>query len=170
MRRYTTYSGKRWENKTEEAYIMAETMKVYTIEELETLLNVTRRTLYTYIKEGKLQAIKMGKYWRVREDQLDAFLSSDTGKRYMSADTLNPATWTDEDRELIDKLRKLTPEDKDFLLRILTFSDKREDIAEYVSQEASHYRLSTPEGQKNLMEALKALTKDKSAGSRSRRG
>lgn len=75
MRRYTTYSGKRWENETEEAYIMDEIRKVYTLEELVDLLHVTRRTLYTYIKEGKLKAVKIGKYWRVREDQLRDFLS-----------------------------------------------------------------------------------------------
>ena len=54
---------------------MAETIKVYTLEELAEILHVTRRTLYTYIKEGKLKAVKMGKYWRVREDQLRDFLS-----------------------------------------------------------------------------------------------
>jgi len=158
MRRYTTYSGKRWENKTEEAYIMAETMKVYTIEELETLLNVTRRTLYTYIKEGKLQAIKMGKYWRVREDQLDAFLSSDTGRRYMSADTLNPETWTDQDREFLDKAMKLSPDDRSFLIKILTMTSKKggEAVAEFITREAPHYRLSTPEGQHELIEAIRA--------------
>lgn len=75
MKRYTTYSGKRWENETEEAYIMDEIRKVYTLEEIVDLLHVTRRTLYTYIKEGKLKAVKIGKYWRVREDQLRDFLS-----------------------------------------------------------------------------------------------
>ena len=60
---------------------MADTMKVYTIEELVDLLHVTRRTLYTYIKEDKLKAVKMGKYWRVREDQLQDFLSGDSGTR-----------------------------------------------------------------------------------------
>ena len=76
MKKYTTYSGKRWGTKKEEDYIMAETMKVYTLEELVDILHVTRRTLYTYIKEGNLKAVKMGKYWRVREDQLRAFLST----------------------------------------------------------------------------------------------
>lgn len=157
MRRYTTYSGKRWENETEEALTMAETMKVYTIEELETLLNVTRRTLYTYIKEGKLKAIKMGKYWRVRGDQLDAFLSSDTGKRYRSADTLSPETWTDENRAFLDKAMKLSPEDRDFLIKILLMSEKGGTaVAEFVEREAPHYRLSTPEGQHELLEAVKA--------------
>jgi len=54
---------------------MAETMKVYTLEELVELLKVTKRTLYNYIKEGKLKAVKMGKYWRVTQKQLDAFLN-----------------------------------------------------------------------------------------------
>lgn len=53
-------------------------MRVYTIEELVTLLHVTRRTIYNYIKEGKLKAVKMGKYWRVTQKQLDDFLSTGT--------------------------------------------------------------------------------------------
>ena len=155
MRRYTTYSGKRWENETEEAFTMADAMKVYTIEELETLLNVTRRTLYTYIKEGKLQAIKMGKYWRVRGDQLDAFLSSDTGKRYMSADTYNPETWTEKDKAFLDRAMKLSPENRDFLIKILLISEKGGDaVSEFIQREAPHYRLSTPEGQEALISAI----------------
>lgn len=55
---------------------MEEIRKVYTLEEIVDLLHVTRRTLYTYIKEGKLKAVKVGKYWRVREDQLRDFLST----------------------------------------------------------------------------------------------
>lgn len=54
---------------------MEEIRKVYTLEELVDLLHVTRRTLYNYIKDGKLKAVKIGKYWRVREDQLRDFLS-----------------------------------------------------------------------------------------------
>ena len=43
---------------------MAETMKVYTLEELVDLLKVTKRTLYNYIRTGRLKAVKMGKYWQ----------------------------------------------------------------------------------------------------------
>ena len=136
---------------------MAETMKVYTLDELATLLNVTRRTLYTYIKEGKLQAIKMGKYWRVRGDQLEAFLSSDTGKRYRSADSLNPETWTEADRDFLDKAMRLRPEDLDFLLMLLTMSKNGGDaVANFVQREAPHYRLSTTEGQQELLAAIRA--------------
>lgn len=52
-------------------------IKVYTINEVVDILKVTRRTVYTYLAEGKLKAIKMGKYWRVTEDNLKEFLSAD---------------------------------------------------------------------------------------------
>ena len=46
---------------------MANEIKVYTLEEIAELLHITRRTLYSYVKEGKLKAVKVGKYWRVTE-------------------------------------------------------------------------------------------------------
>lgn len=50
-------------------------LKVYTIDEIVSLLQVTRRTVYNYIKSGKLKAVKIGKYWRVTEKALEAFLN-----------------------------------------------------------------------------------------------
>lgn len=57
---------------------MANEIKVYTLEEIAELLHITRRTLYTYVKTGKLKAVKVGKYWRVTEKNLDAFLAKGT--------------------------------------------------------------------------------------------
>lgn len=51
-------------------------IKVYTLDEVADILKVTKRTLYNYVKEGKLQAFKMGKYWRITDDKLQAFLST----------------------------------------------------------------------------------------------
>lgn len=51
---------------------MAE-LKVYTLEEVCEILSITKRTVYNYIKAGKLHAFKMGKYWRVTEENLRAF-------------------------------------------------------------------------------------------------
>ena len=50
-------------------------IKVYTLAEVQDILKVTQRTVYNYIKTGKLKAVKMGKYWRVRHEDLDAFLT-----------------------------------------------------------------------------------------------
>lgn len=61
-------------------------IKVYTLDEVADIMQVTKRTLYNYIKAGTLKAVKMGKYWRVSEDNLQAFISTgtpvvDTNKR-----------------------------------------------------------------------------------------
>ena len=57
---------------------MAKEIKVYTILELVDILHVTRRSIYEWIKTGKLHAVKLGKEWRVREEDLDAFLAKGT--------------------------------------------------------------------------------------------
>ena len=51
-------------------------IRVYTLDEVADIMKVTKRTLYNYIKAGTLHAVKMGKYWRVSEDSLQAFISN----------------------------------------------------------------------------------------------
>ena len=53
-------------------------IKVYTLDEVADILKLTKRTLYTYIDEGKLKAVKMGKYWRVSDEALREFISIGT--------------------------------------------------------------------------------------------
>lgn len=55
-------------------------IKVYTLPEVGDILKVTQRTLYNYIKAGKLKAVKIGKYWRVHHEDLNTFLTADHGK------------------------------------------------------------------------------------------
>lgn len=50
-------------------------IKVYTLDEVADILKVTKRTLYSYIKAGTLPAVKMGKYWRVSQENLQAFVN-----------------------------------------------------------------------------------------------
>ena len=57
---------------------MEDTLKIYTLEEVQTLLKVTQRTIYNYIKEGKLKAVKKGKYWRVKHTDLQDFIDRGT--------------------------------------------------------------------------------------------
>ncbi|MGO4926907.1 helix-turn-helix domain-containing protein [Streptococcus alactolyticus] len=51
------------------------------IEEVANILKVTRRTIYNYIKSGDLKAVKMGKYWRVSEANLQDFIEHGTNKK-----------------------------------------------------------------------------------------
>ena len=53
-------------------------IKVYTLEEVCDILSITKRTVYNYIKDGKLKAFKMGKYWRVTEESFRDFIGHDT--------------------------------------------------------------------------------------------
>lgn len=53
-------------------------MKVYTLQEVADILQITRRTVYTYLKDGKLKAVKIGKFWRVSEENLEEFIKTGT--------------------------------------------------------------------------------------------
>ena len=52
-----------------------------TVAEVADLLRVSSMTVYRLIKEGELPAVRVGKSYRVREDDLDAYLS----KQYTQA-------------------------------------------------------------------------------------
>jgi excisionase family DNA binding protein len=51
-----------------------EEMKLYTLREVEKILKVTQRTLYTYIQNGQLKATKIGKYWRVKHADMEQLI------------------------------------------------------------------------------------------------
>ena len=58
---------------------MAKDIEVYTLKEIEELLQVTRRTIYNWIKSGKLRAFRIGKEWRVTKEALAEFTQTGTG-------------------------------------------------------------------------------------------
>lgn len=45
-----------------------------TTEEVLTYLKVTPRTIYRLIRTGELPAVRVGRQWRFRQDDLDAWL------------------------------------------------------------------------------------------------
>ncbi len=53
---------------------MTDTIKTYTLAEVAEILKVTRRTVYNYVKGGRLTATKIGAQWRVTEQALKDFL------------------------------------------------------------------------------------------------
>lgn len=50
-------------------------MKLYTMKEVAEILKLNRRTIYRYLKDGKLKATKVGREWRITEPQLLAFIN-----------------------------------------------------------------------------------------------
>ena len=57
---------------------MAKDIDIYTLEEIMDLLNVTRRAIYNWIKDGKLKAFKAGREWRVTREALADFIERST--------------------------------------------------------------------------------------------
>ena len=48
--------------------------KLYNLADLEPVLGVSRRTLLSYISNGKLRAFKLGQKWKVTESALAELL------------------------------------------------------------------------------------------------
>ena len=55
-------------------------MKVYTVDQVAEMLQVTRRTIYSYIKDEKLKANKVVSKWIITEEQLKDFIEGKTDK------------------------------------------------------------------------------------------
>lgn len=53
------------------------TVKVYSLKDISKILNVTERTLHTYIKVGKIKGQKVGGRWLVSEVNLQKFLNGE---------------------------------------------------------------------------------------------
>lgn len=51
-----------------------ESLTLYTLTELEPILGVTHRTLFNYLKSGKLKATKIGGKWKVTKQELENFV------------------------------------------------------------------------------------------------
>jgi excisionase family DNA binding protein len=55
-----------------------QTGTVYTPEQLAEQWGVTRYTVLTYLRTGKLKGFKIGRFWRIRARDLSAFIKEDT--------------------------------------------------------------------------------------------
>ena len=55
---------------------MTEPEKFHTIEQVAEMLQVVYLTVYRWIQDGKLKAVKAGKQYRIRQSDLDKFLES----------------------------------------------------------------------------------------------
>lgn len=52
-------------------------IKLYDLKEVSEILNVTERTVLTYLYDGKLKGQKIKRKWRVSEQNLKNFLNGE---------------------------------------------------------------------------------------------
>ena len=50
--------------------------RLLTVNEVADLLRVSRMTVYRLIKEGQMKALRVGRSYRLREDDVDEYLSA----------------------------------------------------------------------------------------------
>jgi excisionase family DNA binding protein len=55
--------------------IILNDIKLYDLKEVSKILNISRRTIYRYLKEKRLKARKIGYNWYVEEKDLKEFLN-----------------------------------------------------------------------------------------------
>lgn len=55
-------------------------LTLYSLKEVAELLGITSRTVWTYIRKGKLDAVKVGNQWKVTEDGIKAFFKQSSHK------------------------------------------------------------------------------------------
>lgn len=80
----------------------------------------------------------------------------------MTQNTYNPEKWTEQDRAIIDRLRKMEPAELAFIGQILDTIEAEEParceaMAQFAEQQAGRYKLRTEAGRAAFMEALKAV-------------
>jgi len=50
---------------------------VMTVKQVAEKIQVTKRTVYDWIRQGKLQAYRAGRQYRITDEQLEAFLTKE---------------------------------------------------------------------------------------------
>ena len=68
----------RTEKRNESNAKSLELIRLYTLTELEPILQVTHRTLQEYIKQGRLKGVKIGGKWKVSEENLKKFINGES--------------------------------------------------------------------------------------------
>lgn len=61
--------------------------KMYTVMEVAEIFHVNRRSVYNWLKDNKLHAVKIGKAWLISEEELKRFAS--VGTRVKTESPLN---------------------------------------------------------------------------------
>jgi len=55
--------------------------KFYTINQVAEILDMHHKTIRNFISDGKLRASKVGKQWRVSDDDLNSFMKNSKDQR-----------------------------------------------------------------------------------------
>ena len=55
-------------------------MVVYTVDEVSSILKLPAETIRKYLRRGDLKGARIGRYWRIPEEELAAFIQKNLKK------------------------------------------------------------------------------------------
>jgi excisionase family DNA binding protein len=79
--------------------------RLLTPEQVADRLQISRVTVMDYLRKGRLKGHRVGKLWRVKEEDLEAFLEGSTEEDRADAAALDEAL-ADPERMPYDKVRR----------------------------------------------------------------
>ena len=101
-------------------------MKIYTVDQVAEVLQVSIKTIRRYIYSGKIAANKIGGQWRISQDSIDAYVESFSNKAACCSDS--PSS---DDFCVFMDTNYFTSEDPLQLCTIIDFySKEKKDITE----------------------------------------
>lgn len=53
---------------------------LYTVDEITDILHISKKTLYKFIKNKTIKAVKIGKYWRIKQSDFIELVEKGTAK------------------------------------------------------------------------------------------
>ena len=53
-------------------------LKLYSLQELAKLLEVSERTIHNYVKAGKIKGVKVGGKWKFTEENIRKFVNGES--------------------------------------------------------------------------------------------
>lgn len=76
-------------------------MKVLTVNEVATILEVNRDTVYKKARSGEIPGIRIGRVWRFYQDVLDEWLRKKSGKEI--------GAWRKQEKKVKDRRKEENP-------------------------------------------------------------
>ena len=105
-----------------------------TTEEVLDYLKVNLRTIYRLIKAGKIPAVRVGRQWRFRKTDIDAWLQSQGGLRAETAEATTEPVEAPRREHVAGRRRVIVVDDeegiRELLRKTLQLADYEVDVAE----------------------------------------
>lgn len=101
--------------------------KIYTVEQVSEMIRMHPKTIQRYIREGKINAQKVGKSWRITENDLTNFLKKNQSEKELPAYKMNKS----EDKIKISAVIDIDIESREEAINIINMITATQNPEKY---------------------------------------